>query len=127
MLVPNSVSTEEIVQELVRVSKQEGVTRQMLAVLRAGIGFRGVRASMLLLPQMDRIATPTLVCWGTRDPLFPLSHGYRAVEGIPNAQMRIFEGAGHWPFYERTAAFNEAVLDHFERAESGMPEARASA
>lgn len=117
MLVPDAKSTDDLVDELVRVSRQEGVTRQMLAALRAGIGLRGVKPSALLLPHMADLRAPTLVCWGTKDPLFPMSHAHTAAEGIPNAVLRVFPRAGHWPFYEQTEAFNEAALAHFGRAE----------
>ena len=42
-----------------------------------------------------RIAVPTLVVHGTRDPLFPLPHGQALARAIPGADLLAVEGMGH--------------------------------
>jgi pimeloyl-ACP methyl ester carboxylesterase len=41
-------------------------------------------------------ALPTLIVWGDRDRIIPVSHAYRAAEAIPGARLEILEGAGHF-------------------------------
>ncbi|MCH7801851.1 MAG: alpha/beta fold hydrolase, partial [Chloroflexi bacterium] len=45
----------------------------------------------------DKIRQPTLLIWGSRDIYFPASHGWRALRTLPNAQLKIYNGAGHSP------------------------------
>jgi pimeloyl-ACP methyl ester carboxylesterase len=44
-----------------------------------------------------RIATPTLVVWGRRDPVIPLRAGRRVTETIPGARLEVFD-SGHLPY-----------------------------
>jgi pimeloyl-ACP methyl ester carboxylesterase len=106
---PGGVS-EELVQELYRARAQPGVARQMLAVLRSGVNVLGVKRSVQLTTHLGAITMPALVMWGARDSLFPLAHAYRAVAELPNAELRIFEDAGHWSYVECPERFNEALL-----------------
>jgi pimeloyl-ACP methyl ester carboxylesterase len=41
-------------------------------------------------------ALPTLIVWGDRDRIIPVSHAYLAAEAMPGAQLEIIEGAGHF-------------------------------
>ena len=41
-------------------------------------------------------ALPTLIVWGDRDRIIPVSHAYRAAELVPGARLEILEGAGHF-------------------------------
>lgn len=44
---------------------------------------------------------PALVGWGDRDPFFPVAIGRRTAELLPNARLRLYEGAGHFLPEER--------------------------
>jgi len=51
---------------------------------------------------------PTLLAWGTRDPILPwYVDGRRARAALPSAEVVTFPGAGHQPFIERPAEFLE--------------------
>lgn len=41
-------------------------------------------------------ALPTLIVWGDRDRIIPVSHAYRAAEAMPGARLEILPGAGHF-------------------------------
>jgi pimeloyl-ACP methyl ester carboxylesterase len=45
----------------------------------------------------DNVRQPTLLIWGSRDLYFPKSNGWRALRILPNAQLKIYKGAGHSP------------------------------
>lgn len=51
---------------------------------------------------LHKIAAPTLVVWGERDPYLDKSfaHAYADAVGGPS-ETYIVEGAGHWPWYEK--------------------------
>ena len=63
---------------------------------------------------LARIAAPTLVVWGERDPLTPLPHGQRIVATIPDARLVTLPNAGHSPMWEDPETFNAAVLAFLE-------------
>lgn len=54
----------------------------------------------------------TLVVWGTRDRMIPVGHAQRAHEVFPNAEVVLFEGAGHFPHLEQPDRF-ASVLEGF--------------
>jgi pimeloyl-ACP methyl ester carboxylesterase len=82
-----------------------------LATLRSVINVGGQRidASDLLYLTAD---LPTLIVWGARDPIIPVSHGERAHAAIPGSRLAIFDGVGHIPQLEAPARF-VAVLEQF--------------
>jgi pimeloyl-ACP methyl ester carboxylesterase len=41
-------------------------------------------------------ALPTLIVWGDRDRVIPVTHAYDAANAIPGARLEIVEGAGHF-------------------------------
>jgi pimeloyl-ACP methyl ester carboxylesterase len=48
---------------------------------------------------------PTLIVWGDRDDIIPVSHAYAAHEAIPGSRLVILEGAGHFPHVEMPEVF----------------------
>lgn len=44
---------------------------------------------------LSSVNTPTLLLWGDKDLLTPLSHGLRMKTTLPNATLKIFEGRRH--------------------------------
>jgi pimeloyl-ACP methyl ester carboxylesterase len=49
---------------------------------------------------LGRLSCPSLVLWGDRDPYLPakFARDYAAV--LPNSQLELVEGAGHWPWID---------------------------
>ncbi len=85
-----------------------------LDTLRVGplsllLGTREVVAADLR-PKLPRITAPTLVVWGARDPLVPVTAGQRLAETMPLAIFAALDGAGHVPMWERPDAFTSLVL-----------------
>lgn len=58
------------------------------------------------LPELGK---PVVVLWGDRDPFFSLAEGCRAASAIPEAELSVAEGAGHFLPAERPDLFLEAV------------------
>jgi pimeloyl-ACP methyl ester carboxylesterase len=70
----------------------------------------------LLRRRLARIAVPTLLCWGARDRLAPLSPcGEAWVKEIPGARLSVFADSGHVPHLEEPEAVAKAVAE-FARA-----------
>lgn len=50
---------------------------------------------------LSRLAAPSLVVWGARDPYISPRFGDRYAEELPNARVVCVEDAGHWPWLDR--------------------------
>ena len=64
---------------------------------------------------MDRLylasSLPTLIIWGDRDDIIPVSHARAAHEAIPGSRLVIIEGVGHFPQIEAPDQFVAALVD----------------
>ncbi len=68
-----------------------------------------------LAPRLGDIAAPTRVVVGSEDPVSPPSVGQVLVDGIPDADLVVIEGASHIANVADPAAFDAAVLEHLDR------------
>lgn len=59
-----------------------------------------------LLPKMT---LPALVTHGTRDQLILPAFGEFTASELPKAQLSLYEGIGHSPFFEEAPRFNEEL------------------
>lgn len=64
--------------------------------LRAVVDWRGQ-----VVTALDRcylaVAMPTLLVWGTRDPIIPVHHARIAHAAMPGSRLELFRGVGHFP------------------------------
>jgi pimeloyl-ACP methyl ester carboxylesterase len=60
---------------------------------------------------------PTLIVWGDKDPIIPVSHAYDTHTAIPGSRLEIFEGSGHFPQDEEPAHFAQVLLDFISTTE----------
>jgi pimeloyl-ACP methyl ester carboxylesterase len=67
---------------------------------------------------LARVTLPTLVIWGERDAIVPVSLGRRLTASLPGADLLIISGAGHNPMWERPRLFNRVVLEFLAVAQA---------
>ncbi len=82
-----------------------------LATLRGVVGSDGqtiAAADRLYLAE----GMPTLIVWGERDPIIPVTHAHDAHRLIPGSRLELFAGVGHMPQLEAPQRFTE-VLTRF--------------
>lgn len=81
-----------------------------LRTLRAVIDSRGQVITML-----DRCyltsGMPTLLMWGTRDPIIPFHHAQIAHAAMPGSRLEVFDDAGHFPHRHDPARFVAVLRD----------------
>ncbi len=66
---------------------------------------------------LPRLKAPTLLIWGSKDPIMEEPMRKTLRDALPGAQVKIFEGLGHNPFWEDPAAVAR-VINAFLRAGS---------
>jgi pimeloyl-ACP methyl ester carboxylesterase len=70
---------------------------------------------------MDRLylasSMPTLIIWGDRDDIIPVSHAYAAHRAISGSRLVVIEGMGHFPQIEAPEQFVDALVDFIDTTE----------
>src|SRR5919106_477551 len=78
---------------------EEGASDAFIHTMRSVIDHEGQRVSALdrlyLADQM-----PTLIIWGSDDPVIPVAHGRRAHEIVAHSRYVEIPGSGHWPMLD---------------------------
>lgn len=78
--------------------------------LRAVIDVGGQRVSA-----RDRLYLtqdmPTMIAWGDRDPIIPVTHAYQAHDAMPGSVLKIYPGAGHYPHCHAPQQFADDLLE----------------
>lgn len=81
-----------------------------LRTLRAVVDSRGQVITML-----DRCyltsGMPTLLMWGTRDPIIPFHHAQIAHAAMPGSRLEVFDEAGHFPHHYDPDRFVSVLRD----------------
>jgi pimeloyl-ACP methyl ester carboxylesterase len=77
-----------------------------LAVLDQGLGTTDLQATL------PRLKAPSLLIWGQADPIMGEEVRSTLREAMPDAQVKIFEGLGHNPFWESPGAV-ASVINEF--------------
>ncbi|MFE0021213.1 alpha/beta fold hydrolase [Amycolatopsis sp. NPDC059021] len=105
-----SPETRELTRHLASLA-DPGRRRAFLFIARSLIDLRGQRASAV-----DKLylaeQVPTLLVWGTRDPLIPVEHARRAAEVLPDSRLTVFKNAKHFPHVADPARFG-LTLERF--------------
>jgi len=58
---------------------------------------------------LPRLTAPTLLIWGSKDPIMDEEQRATLREALPQAQVKIFEGLGHNPFWEDPRGCAEVI------------------
>ena len=108
-----------------------GVIQPLLARWAGRVGSRDYRAAGAMRPTLVRlvneelfpllsaIQAPTLILWGDQDQEVRRAAMERMRAGIAGARLVVLPGAGHFPFADAPAAFEEHLLPFL--AEEGRP------
>jgi len=57
---------------------------------------------------------PTLLVWGERDPIIPVTHGYSAQKQVKHSRLEVIEDAGHFPYRDNPRRFAGILSDFID-------------
>ena len=112
-------SAEEFLRVCLPVYNPKSIDPEVVARVRLKLEvgnhfFRNEGFTLDLFPELGNIRCPTLVLGGGLDPITPAADSEDIAAAIPEADVRIFEGAGHGVFrdqpQEAIAVIREFVL-----------------
>lgn len=87
----------DLLDSLVAGARDPVTSRANAAELRALISVRGIRPALRLTPhELHRLAVPTVMICGDRDPVLPLPLARQAMAEIPGSRLEVLR-AGHVP------------------------------
>ena len=58
---------------------------------------------------LGKLACPALVLWGDRDPYFPSRFAQAYEAALPNAELQLVQGAGHWPWIDDARVVDDVL------------------
>ncbi len=70
----------------------------------------GMKNSANITPKLHLIHSPTLIIWGSKDPVIPIKHAEQFVSYLTNCQFQIMDGCGHTPYVQDPTTFSSIVL-----------------
>ncbi len=74
-----------------------------LAVLDQAAGFTDLQRNL------PKLTAPALLIWGSDDPIMEEEGRQTLREGLPSAQVKVFDGLGHNPFWEDPQAVADVI------------------
>ena len=86
--------TDELVAERFAAASSPESLQAMAAM---GMSFFQHQEEGQLWREAHRVTQPTLLIWGDRDPVIPVSHAHVAHAAMPSSQLHVMAGAGHFP------------------------------
>ncbi|MEM0119976.1 MAG: alpha/beta hydrolase [Thermoprotei archaeon] len=63
-----------------------------------------------VLENFSKKGIPTLIVWGEKDTLIPLTSAYIFKEKMPQSELVVIRGAGHVPHWEIPESFNKKII-----------------
>ena len=81
-----------------------------IATVRAVVDQRGQRVSALERLYLAS-SMPTMLVWGSKDRVIPVSHAVAAHDEMPGSRLEIIDGAGHFVQLEQADEVSRLILD----------------
>jgi pimeloyl-ACP methyl ester carboxylesterase len=113
MVCDPRVVSDELVDEARRLLDQPASGRAFRSFRKSEVGWSGLKTD--LSDRLGEVAVPTLLVHGERDRVVPVEWARRAHERLPDSELRVLLGCGHWPPREFPDEFNRVVADFLAR------------
>ena len=107
------VVSDELVDEARSLLDQPASGRAFRSFRKSEVGWGGLKTD--LSDRLCEVAAPTLLVHGDRDGVVPVEWARRAHERLPDSELCVLRGCGHWPPREFPDTFNQVVADFLAR------------
>jgi pimeloyl-ACP methyl ester carboxylesterase len=99
------------------VVKQLNPARYIMALSPAAMTVGGSistfhEQTLSLEKRLPEVKMPTLLVWGSKDPIVPVMQAYRAALAIPDCKVKVFEKRGHNVHRDELEEFS-SILNRF--------------
>jgi len=102
-------SGEEVPQEIITgfVERMQ-LPNAKLAFMSTVLGLKN---SKLITTKLGSIRTPTLIIWGSDDPVIPIDYSDSFISAIQDCRFFRMDGCGHTPYVQDPSTFASKVLE----------------
>ena len=76
----------------------------------------GLKNSQIITSKLQTISTPSLIIWGSDDPVIPINYADSFVSAIQDCRFFKMDGCGHTPYVQEPHAFTSLVLDFLNKS-----------
>lgn len=109
----------ELVELLVASRRLPGAQRAIVDLLHAVLRARGARPEVVLRREhLERVAQPTLLCWGGKDPFGSVSVAETVARSLQDADLYVLPDAGHVPWVRHAGEVAAVVAPFLKGAAS---------
>lgn len=74
----------------------------------------GLKNSDVITNKLHSVIAPTLIIWGSNDPVIPIQYADEFVSSIKDCRFYRMDGCGHTPYVEDPKAFVSVVLNFLQ-------------
>ncbi|NNL58178.1 MAG: alpha/beta hydrolase [Nitrosopumilus sp.] len=74
----------------------------------------GLKNSVSITSKLKSVTCPTLIIWGSEDPVIPIDYSDYFISGIRDSRFFRMDGCGHTPYVQDPSAFASKVLEFFD-------------
>lgn len=71
----------------------------------------GLKNSESIASKLESISAPTLIIWGSNDPVIPIGYADDFVSAIQDCRFFRMDGCGHTPYVQDPHTFTAKVLE----------------
>lgn len=71
----------------------------------------GLKNSEVITPKLHTIACPTLIIWGSKDPVIPIQYADNFLTNIKDCRFFRMDNCGHTPYVQDPETFSSTVLE----------------
>jgi len=73
----------------------------------------GLKNAEVITKKLQSIQVPTLIIWGSDDPVIPIKYAQGFVSSIQDCRFYRMDGCGHTPYVQDPDVFASKVLEFF--------------
>ncbi len=74
----------------------------------------GLKNAEVITKKLQSIQVPTLIIWGSDDPVIPIQHSKAFVSAIKDCRFYRMDGCGHTPYVQDPKTFVSAVMNFLQ-------------
>ena len=112
MVANKAVVDDQLIDERLANAMKPGAMESTMAIFGSLARFP---EEVPLWARASHITTPTLMTWGRDDRMLPFEGGLFAFRQMPNVELHVFSGCGHWAQVERKDDFERIVTEFLTR------------
>ena len=75
----------------------------------------GLKNAEVLTAKLETITSPSLIVWGSLDPVIPIEYAEAFVSSIRDCRFYQMDGSGHTPFVDNPEKFTEIVMEFLSK------------